>query len=93
MLTVLLKVLANLAVLFASQGQGDRAVTLLELVHRHPASEQEIKAKANCLLDELGFVPADGKIASLDVVVAETLSELSPVTTDRRDTLEVSNAY
>ena len=78
---MLIKVLVNLAVLFARQGQRDRAAALLGLARQHPASEQAIQEKAGRLLDEMGLVPPDSVPGSLDVVVAEILAEISPPST------------
>jgi predicted ATPase/Tfp pilus assembly protein PilF len=77
-LPMLIKVLVNLAVLFAKQGQRDRAAALLGLARQHPASEQAIQEKAERLLDEMGLVPPDSVPGSLDVVVAEILADISP---------------
>ena len=77
-LTVLLKVLVNLAILFAKQGQRGQAATLLGLARHHPASEQATQEKAGRLLDEMGLVPPDSVPRPLDVVVAEILAEISP---------------
>jgi predicted ATPase/DNA-binding SARP family transcriptional activator/Tfp pilus assembly protein PilF len=75
-LPMLFKVLINLAVLFARQGQTDRAVVLLGLAHRHPACEQADQEKAGRLLDEMGLVPPDRVPRSLDAIVAEILAEI-----------------
>jgi predicted ATPase/DNA-binding SARP family transcriptional activator/Tfp pilus assembly protein PilF len=77
-LTVLLKVLVNLAVFFTKQGQTDRAVALFGLACRHPACEQTEQEKAERWLDEMGLVPPDNAPKPLDVVVAEILTEISP---------------
>jgi predicted ATPase/DNA-binding SARP family transcriptional activator len=77
-LTVLSKVLVNLAVLFAKQGQTGRAAELLNLARRHPASEQAIQEKAARLLDEMALVSPDSAPSPLDLVVAEILAEISP---------------
>jgi predicted ATPase len=76
MLTLLSKTLVNLGLLFAKQGQNDRAAMLLALMSRHPASERETKERAECLLDELGLTPPDVPSESLEVVVAKVLAEL-----------------
>ena len=73
-----MKALVNLAVLFAKQGQTDRAVELLGLARQHPASEQAIRERAERLLDEMGLVPPDSVSRPLDVVIAEVLAEISP---------------
>lgn len=83
-LTVLSKVLVNLAVLLAKQGQTSRAAAILRLASRHPASEQATQEKAERLGDEMGITLPDTdpdgfeQSASLDVVVAEILAEISP---------------
>jgi predicted ATPase len=77
-LPMLIKVLVNLAVLFAKQGQRDRAAALLGLARQHPASEQAIQERAERLLDEMGLIPPDSAPSPLDVVVAEMLAEISP---------------
>ncbi len=76
-LTLLLKVLVNLAILFAKEGQTDRAAELLGLVCQHPASEQVIQERAERLWDEMALVPPDSVPRPLDVVVAEILAEIS----------------
>jgi DNA-binding SARP family transcriptional activator/predicted ATPase/Tfp pilus assembly protein PilF len=83
-LTVLLKVLVNLAVLLAKQGQTSRAAAILRLASRHPASEQATQEKAGRLGDEMGLTLPDTdpdgfeQSAPLDMVVAEILAEISP---------------
>ncbi len=72
-----LKVLVNLAVLFAKQDRRERAATLLGLAYHHPASHRETQEKAERLLDEMGITLQDGDSISLDVVVAEVLEEIS----------------
>jgi predicted ATPase/DNA-binding SARP family transcriptional activator/Tfp pilus assembly protein PilF len=79
-LAVLSKILVNVAVLFAKQGQTDRAAALLELARRHPASEQMDQEKATRLLDEMGLDPPDDVPESLEAVVAEVLAEIAPDT-------------
>jgi predicted ATPase/DNA-binding SARP family transcriptional activator/Tfp pilus assembly protein PilF len=78
-LTALLKVLVNLAVLLAKQGQTDRAAELLGLARRHPASEQATQEQADRLLDEMGLILPDIAPQPLDLVVAEILTEISPL--------------
>ena len=77
-LTVLFNVLVNLAVLFAMQGQAERAATLLGLARDHAASDQATKEQAQRLLNEMGLAPPEGDPRPLDSVVAETLAELVP---------------
>lgn len=76
-LTILMRVVVNLAAFFARQGQPDRAAELLGLARQHPASEQDIQKKAERLLAELGLVPPE-TIRPLDSVVAEINAEISP---------------
>jgi DNA-binding SARP family transcriptional activator/predicted ATPase len=77
-LTVALKILVNLALLFATQGQTSRAAALAEQARRHPACEQEVQEKAERLLDEIGPAPPTSISKSLDQVVTETLATISP---------------
>jgi len=72
-----LKVLVNLAVLFARQGRRERAAALLGLGYHHPASHRETREKAERLLDEMGITLQDGSPRSSDMVVAEVLEEIS----------------
>ena len=74
---VLLKILVNLAVFFAKQGQTDQAAMLLGLACDHPASEQAIQERAERLLDEMDLTLPDNAPESLDVVVAEVLTKIS----------------
>lgn len=75
---MLSEILVNVAVLMAKQGQPDRAAALLELAHRHPASEQAVQERAGRLLDEMGLAPPDDVPGPLEKVVAEILAEISP---------------
>jgi tetratricopeptide (TPR) repeat protein len=72
-----LKVLVNLAVLFAKQDRRDQAAALLGLAVHHPASHRETQEKAERLLDEMELTLQDGAPRSSDVVVAEVLEEIS----------------
>jgi len=72
-----LKVLVNLAVLFARQDRRERAAALLGLAYHHPASHRETQEKAERLLDEMELTLQDGAPRSSDVVVAEVLEEIS----------------
>jgi predicted ATPase/DNA-binding SARP family transcriptional activator/uncharacterized protein HemY len=72
-----LKVLVNLAVLFAKQDRRERAAALLGLAYHHPASHRETQEKAERLLDEMELTLQDGAPRSSDVVVAEVLEEIS----------------
>ena len=76
-LTLLSKTLVNLGLLFAKQGQNDRAAMLLALMSRHPASERNTMEEANRLLEEMGLPPPDAPPESLETVVAEVLAELA----------------
>lgn len=75
-LTILMRVLVNLAAFFAGQGRPDRAAELLGLVRRHPAGEQDIYKKAERLLAQMGLVPPE-RTRPLDSVVAELLADIS----------------
>jgi tetratricopeptide (TPR) repeat protein len=75
-LLLLPRVLVNLALFFAKQGQGDRAAALLGPVILHPATEQDIEEKAQRLLDELNLAPPEGEPRPLEEVAAEVLAEL-----------------
>jgi hypothetical protein len=77
-ITVLLKVLVNLAECFARHGKPDRAGMLLGVAHRHPACEQSDREKAERLLNEVSLVPPDSTPRSLEAVVAKVLAEISP---------------
>jgi predicted ATPase len=74
--TLLMKVLVNLAVLFAREGQPDRAAELLTLARTHPASELDTQEKAKRLLNESRLAPCS-EPRPLDVIVAEVLQEMS----------------
>lgn len=73
-----LKILVNLAVLFARQGQKERAATLLGLACRHPASHRETQEKAERLLDELNIPLPHRAPESLEAVIAEVLTNAGP---------------
>ncbi|HET89330.1 MAG TPA: tetratricopeptide repeat protein [Chloroflexi bacterium] len=75
-LTMATKILINLATLYAQQGQRDRAAALLDLVRRHPASEQAVQEKAASLLRELEDVQPARISAPLADVVDGILAEL-----------------
>jgi predicted ATPase/DNA-binding SARP family transcriptional activator/Tfp pilus assembly protein PilF len=75
-LLLLPRVLVNVALFFAGQGQGDRAAALLGPVIRHPSTEQDIEEKAQRLLDELNLAPPEGEPRPLEEVAAEVLAEL-----------------
>ncbi len=77
LVTMLLKILVNLAVFFAKQGQTDQAAALLGLTRDHPASEQSTQEKAEHLLDELDLAPPDSAPDCLDGMVAEILEKLA----------------
>jgi predicted ATPase/Tfp pilus assembly protein PilF len=81
-LPIVLKALVNLAVLFAKQGQADRAAALAELARRHPACEQIDQEKAGRLFDEMGLTPPAGAFRPLDQVTAEILAAISPNSVD-----------
>ncbi|MBN1977556.1 MAG: tetratricopeptide repeat protein [Anaerolineae bacterium] len=75
-LLLLPRVLVNLALFFAGQGQGNQAAALLGPVVRHPSTEQDIEGKAQRLLDELGLAPPEGEPRPLEEIAAEVLAEL-----------------
>ena len=75
-LLLLPRVLVNLGLFFARQGQSDRAAALLGPVIRHPSTEQDIEEKAQRLLDELDLVPPEGEPRPLEEIAAEVLAEL-----------------
>ena len=77
-LTVLLKVLVNLAALFAQQNQRDRAAALLGLARGHPATERATQERAERMLGEMGLAVPEGTPRPLDEVVAEILAEIPP---------------
>jgi predicted ATPase/DNA-binding SARP family transcriptional activator/Tfp pilus assembly protein PilF len=77
LVTMLLKILVNLAVFFAKQGQTDQAAALLVRACDHPASEQATREKAKRLLDELDLVLPDSAPRPLDAMVAEILTKIS----------------
>ncbi len=70
MLTMATKILVNLAVLLAQQGERERAATLLAAMRCHPASERDTQEKAKRLLDELGLTAPDETALSLEEIVA-----------------------
>jgi predicted ATPase/Tfp pilus assembly protein PilF len=76
-LPLVLKVLVNLAALFAQEGKTEHAAKLLELGRQHPASEQVTREKAERLLDQIVSLPAPAPPGmakrSLDSVVTDVL--------------------
>jgi len=76
-LPLVLKVLVNLAALFAQEGEQGYAVSLLRLARQHPAGEQAIQRKAERLLDEIGSAAPADVGESLDGVVADVLARIS----------------
>ncbi len=77
-LPLVLKVLVNLAALFAREGETVYAATLLGLARQHSASEQAIRDKADRLLDQMDIAAPAEIQESLDTVVAELLARISP---------------
>ena len=75
---VLFKILVNLAVLFAQQGQDEWAARLLDLAATHPGSERATQERANTLMSELGLAGAETHGDTLDVLVQEVLAEIAP---------------
>ena len=70
------ELLTYLGVFFAKRGQRDRAAELLALTSQHPASELDVKKRAQRLLVELSLTPTEGMPRPLEVVAAEVLAEL-----------------
>jgi len=71
-----LKVLVNLADLFAQEGRTDYATDLLGLANQHDASEETTRNKARRLLDEMGLRPT-GIDRSLEKVIVEVLGQVA----------------
>jgi predicted ATPase/predicted negative regulator of RcsB-dependent stress response len=76
-LAMLSKVLVSLAMLFAKCDRCDRAAELLTLTSQHPASELDVKNRAQRLLAELDLTPPEGTPRPLEIVAAEVLAELA----------------
>jgi predicted ATPase/DNA-binding SARP family transcriptional activator/Tfp pilus assembly protein PilF len=80
-LPLVLKVLVNLAALFAREGETNYAARLFGLARQHPASEQATREKARRLQDEVASLPdlvaPDAAEQSLDSVVTEVLAQLT----------------
>jgi len=72
-----LKVLVNVAVLFAKQGRRERAAALLGVAYRHPAGHRETREQAERLLRDMELSLQDRPSRSWDVVVAEVLEGIS----------------
>ena len=79
-LPFLLKVLVNLAVLLAGEGDGQLAAEALSLARRHHASEEATKEKANQLMKRMGLPAGETISRPLEAVVAEAVAR----TTTRR---------
>ncbi len=73
-LTMAVKILLNIARLYAQQGRRSQAAALLDLVRRHPASESDTQEKAGRLLDELGLNPPQSAPDELDEVIKQLLA-------------------
>jgi predicted ATPase/DNA-binding SARP family transcriptional activator len=71
------EILTYLGVFLAKCGQRDRAAELLTLTSQHPASELDVKNRAQHLLVELDLTPPEGAPRPLEVVAAEVLAELA----------------
>jgi len=76
-LPMALKVLVNVAALFAQQGHAKRAAVLLDVARRHPAGEQMTQTQAAQLLEELNLSAPENPPDSLDTLVEEVLAELT----------------
>lgn len=72
-LTMATKILVNLGALFTRQGQRQRAVALLNLLYRHPASEHDTQEKARLMLEELGLIPWPEPPGELDEAIKQVL--------------------
>jgi len=72
-----LKILINLAILFARKDRRAQAAALLGLAYHHPASHRETRQRAERLLDEMSLVPPDSAPGPLDGLVAEVLEDIS----------------
>ena len=80
-----LDVLISQAALLARSGHGERAVELAALALHHPASDGEVKARAQRLLSELqaglssavyAAAQARGRVRDLEATVRELRAEL-----------------
>ncbi|MBN1810736.1 MAG: tetratricopeptide repeat protein [Anaerolineae bacterium] len=71
------EILTYLGVFFAKRDQRDRAAELLTLTSQHPASELDVKNRAQRLLTDLNLAPPEGAPRPLEVVAAEVLAELA----------------
>jgi tetratricopeptide (TPR) repeat protein len=71
------EILTYLGVFFAKRGQRGRAAELLTLTSQHPASELDVKNRAQHLLVELDLTPPEVASRPLEVVAAEVLAELA----------------
>lgn len=80
MLTVVTKILVNLGAYYARQGAYERATALLGLIRRHPASEDDVRQKADHLVHELTLTPSEpaAEAPALQEVAAALLAELTP---------------
>lgn len=74
-LTMVTKILVNLAALFAQQGQREQVAALLAAMRQHPASERDTQEKAGRLLEELGLTAPDDSTLSLEEIAAGVLAE------------------
>lgn len=76
-LPVQTEILTYLGAFFAKRGQHGRAAELLTLVSQHPASELDVKNRAQRLLIELNLSPPEGAPKPLEVIATEVLTELA----------------
>lgn len=76
-LPLALKVMVNVAALFAQQGRPERAAVLLGVARHHPAGEQATQTQAAQLMAELELSAPESPPDSLDTLVEEVLAELA----------------
>jgi tetratricopeptide (TPR) repeat protein len=76
------EILTYLGVFFAKHDQCGRAAELLALTSQHPASELDVKNRAQQLLADLNITPPKGTPRPLEAVAAEVLAELGRMSID-----------
>jgi hypothetical protein len=76
-LPMLLKVLVNLAAVFAETGQRPQAAELLALAVGHKASEQATQDKCWRLLDDMDLDLPDTNDKAVETIVTELLAYLT----------------
>lgn len=81
MLIMVTKIMVNLAAYYARQGAPERAAALLGLIRHHPASEEDVRQKADRLWHELALtLPASAATEDsppLEAVAMALLAELT----------------